>query len=43
VETSGEADACKGIGFELLQGFYFGRPLQRTASFAEAGVPASRQ
>ncbi|MBW8883653.1 MAG: EAL domain-containing protein [Planctomycetia bacterium] len=26
VETEGEADACREIGFELMQGFFFGRP-----------------
>lgn len=26
VETAEEADACRAIGFELGQGFYFGRP-----------------
>jgi EAL domain-containing protein (putative c-di-GMP-specific phosphodiesterase class I) len=26
VETAAEAEACRKIGFELMQGFYFGRP-----------------
>lgn len=26
VETAGEADACRRIGFELMQGYFFGRP-----------------
>ncbi|HEY2826011.1 MAG TPA: EAL domain-containing protein [Pirellulales bacterium] len=26
VETAGEADACREVGFDLAQGFYFGRP-----------------
>lgn len=26
VETSGEADACREAGFDLVQGYYFGRP-----------------
>jgi EAL domain-containing protein (putative c-di-GMP-specific phosphodiesterase class I) len=26
VETEGEADVCRQLGFELMQGFYFGRP-----------------
>jgi len=32
VETAAEADACREIGFELMQGYYFGRPagLQQT-------------
>jgi EAL domain-containing protein (putative c-di-GMP-specific phosphodiesterase class I) len=28
VETAAEAKACREVGFELLQGFYFGRPSQ---------------
>ena len=26
VETAGEAKTCRAIGFELMQGFHFGRP-----------------
>ena len=26
VETQGEAEICKEIGFELIQGYYYGRP-----------------
>ena len=26
IETAEEAEACKDVGFELAQGFYFGRP-----------------
>jgi EAL domain-containing protein (putative c-di-GMP-specific phosphodiesterase class I) len=26
VETEGEAEACRQCGFELMQGYYFGRP-----------------
>lgn len=26
VETAGEAQVCKQLGFELLQGYYYGRP-----------------
>jgi EAL domain-containing protein (putative c-di-GMP-specific phosphodiesterase class I) len=26
VETAGEAKACRALGFELMQGYYFGRP-----------------
>jgi EAL domain-containing protein (putative c-di-GMP-specific phosphodiesterase class I) len=26
VETAGEADVCRQIGFELMQGFFYGRP-----------------
>jgi EAL domain-containing protein (putative c-di-GMP-specific phosphodiesterase class I) len=28
VETAEEAGACRQLGFELMQGFYFGRPAQ---------------
>ena len=26
ISRAGEADACRQLGFELFQGFYFGRP-----------------
>ena len=26
VETSGEAQACSELGFDLVQGFFFGEP-----------------
>jgi EAL domain-containing protein (putative c-di-GMP-specific phosphodiesterase class I) len=26
VETAGEADACREVGFDLAQGFFYGRP-----------------
>jgi EAL domain-containing protein (putative c-di-GMP-specific phosphodiesterase class I) len=26
VETAGEVDVCRQVGFELMQGFFFGRP-----------------
>lgn len=26
VETAGEADACRQVGFELMQGYFYGRP-----------------
>jgi EAL domain-containing protein (putative c-di-GMP-specific phosphodiesterase class I) len=34
VETAGEADACRQVGFELMQGYFYGRPneLRKTAS-----------
>jgi EAL domain-containing protein (putative c-di-GMP-specific phosphodiesterase class I) len=41
VETAAEAEACTAIGFELMQGYYFGRPaelLRRPAG--NAVVPA---
>jgi EAL domain-containing protein (putative c-di-GMP-specific phosphodiesterase class I) len=39
VETAGEANACRQVGFELMQGYFFGRPseLRKTAS-----LPVSR-
>jgi EAL domain-containing protein (putative c-di-GMP-specific phosphodiesterase class I) len=38
IETPGEAEACRQIGFELMQGFYFGRPagLKQTTSLGPA-------
>lgn len=30
VETSGEADICRELGFQLAQGYFFGRPEART-------------
>lgn len=30
VETAGEAEACQDLGFELAQGYYFGRPAPAT-------------
>lgn len=27
VETAGEANTCKQLGFELMQGFFYGRPM----------------
>ncbi len=29
IETPGEAEACRRIGFELMQGYYFGRPTSK--------------
>lgn len=31
VETAGEADACRRAGFQLMQGYYFGRPIAKPA------------
>src|SRR4029079_7912303 len=28
VENAGEAEACRRVGFELMQGYFFGRPNQ---------------
>ena len=30
IETEGERDACRSAGFELAQGYYFGRPMPVT-------------
>jgi EAL domain-containing protein (putative c-di-GMP-specific phosphodiesterase class I) len=27
IETKGEAEACRRLGFELMQGYFFGRPM----------------
>ena len=32
IESEGERDACLRLGFELAQGFYFGRPVPLTAT-----------
>ncbi len=42
VETAGEADASREIGFELMQGFFFGRPaaLKQTTSMAAPAAPS---
>ncbi len=44
VETAAEADACRDIGFELMQGFYFGRPagLKQTTSMVSAAASESK-
>jgi EAL domain-containing protein (putative c-di-GMP-specific phosphodiesterase class I) len=31
IETAGEAETCRRIGFELMQGFYFGRPTAKAS------------
>lgn len=38
VETSGEADACRQAGFELMQGYFFGRPAAAGATVAGSGA-----
>ena len=40
IETAGEAETCRKIGFELMQGYYFGRPIAKPASVAEVPKPA---
>jgi EAL domain-containing protein (putative c-di-GMP-specific phosphodiesterase class I) len=32
VETAAEADVCRRLGFELMQGYYFGRPAEWATS-----------
>ena len=34
IETVGEAEACRRVGFELMQGYYFGRPISKPAILA---------
>jgi len=29
IETAGEAEACRRMGFELMQGYFFGRPMSK--------------
>jgi EAL domain-containing protein (putative c-di-GMP-specific phosphodiesterase class I) len=42
VETEGEAETCKSLGFELLQGYFFGRPDAEMAAPSNAiSVPAA--
>jgi EAL domain-containing protein (putative c-di-GMP-specific phosphodiesterase class I) len=31
IETPGEAETCRRIGFEFMQGYYFGRPIAKPA------------
>ena len=35
IETAGEAEICRRIGFELMQGYHFGRPFAKPASVVE--------
>jgi EAL domain-containing protein (putative c-di-GMP-specific phosphodiesterase class I) len=41
IETAGEAETCRKIGFELMQGYYFGRPIAKPASAAPGFKPAA--
>ena len=34
IETAGEAETCRHMGFELMQGYFFGRPLSKPAIVA---------
>jgi EAL domain-containing protein (putative c-di-GMP-specific phosphodiesterase class I) len=36
VENAPEAEACRSVGFELMQGYYYGRP-------GPLGAPATRE
>jgi EAL domain-containing protein (putative c-di-GMP-specific phosphodiesterase class I) len=40
VETAGEAKACGKLGFELMQGYYFGRPSPITPGLPLLAYPA---
>jgi EAL domain-containing protein (putative c-di-GMP-specific phosphodiesterase class I) len=40
IETAGEAATCRRIGFEMMQGYYFGRPIAKPASVADVPKPA---
>jgi EAL domain-containing protein (putative c-di-GMP-specific phosphodiesterase class I) len=39
VENAPEAEACRKIGFELMQGYHFGRPAQLSPPAAGAAAP----
>jgi EAL domain-containing protein (putative c-di-GMP-specific phosphodiesterase class I) len=44
VETAGEAKACRKLGFQLIQGYYFGRPSPITPGVLMAcPAPQNRQ
>jgi EAL domain-containing protein (putative c-di-GMP-specific phosphodiesterase class I) len=38
IETAAEADACKELGFELAQGYYFGYPAPTVTRSRVAGI-----
>ena len=40
VETASEGAACRQIGFQLAQGFHYGKPAQPTASRPPGITPA---
>jgi EAL domain-containing protein (putative c-di-GMP-specific phosphodiesterase class I) len=40
IETAGEAEACRRVGFELMQGYYFGRPISKPGIIA--AIPARK-
>ncbi len=39
IETAGEAEACRRMGFELMQGYFFGRPMSRPGLIAPLPPP----
>ncbi|MDD5033580.1 MAG: EAL domain-containing protein [Methylococcaceae bacterium] len=41
VETQGEADVCKQLGFDLAQGYYFGKPGPLTAPATDKRLDSS--
>jgi EAL domain-containing protein (putative c-di-GMP-specific phosphodiesterase class I) len=40
IETPAEAEACRRMGFELMQGYFFGRPLARPGQALALAAPA---
>lgn len=40
IETAGEAQTCRQIGFELMQGYFFGRPIAKPATATDAAIAA---
>jgi EAL domain-containing protein (putative c-di-GMP-specific phosphodiesterase class I) len=38
IETAAEAESCRQIGFELMQGYYFGRPVAKPMNVGAADV-----
>jgi EAL domain-containing protein (putative c-di-GMP-specific phosphodiesterase class I) len=42
IETAGEAQTCREIGFELMQGYFFGRPIAKPATVPVAGAETTQ-
>jgi EAL domain-containing protein (putative c-di-GMP-specific phosphodiesterase class I) len=42
IETAGEAEACRRMGFELMQGYFFGRPMSRAGVMVPAPPRGSK-
>ena len=40
IETPGEAQTCRRMGFELMQGYFFGRPMSKPDVIAPCRRPA---